>query len=205
MGLGRMKRSTPCLMCLACGILEVHSAFAVPFLATALLESWAFGVVIHTYWLRFDHFPRATTRICTSVYTPSRILKVSNSAFVPSSHRAPITSFSRLRFSSPLTLFRSESLSLELTKRPKSNEQGTVDYIFYGSGVFPKEEPGTGFGPEGCGKSVGDGERSDCLRCVGVAEPPLRRDLDRYGGLPSPEEPSDHILLAARFEVKLRC
>lgn len=40
-----------------------------------------------------------------------------------------------------------------------------------------------------------------CLRCIGVAEPPLRCDLARFGGLPSPEEPSDHILLAARFEV----
>lgn len=51
----------------------------------------------------------------------------------------------------------------------------------------------------------GDGERKGCLRCVGVAEPPLRSDLDRFGGLPSPEEPSDHILLAARFEVTLPC
>ena len=47
----------------------------------------------------------------------------------------------------------------------------------------------------------GDDKRGGCLRCIGVAEPPLRLDLDRFGGLPSPEEPSDHILLAARFEI----
>lgn len=85
--------------------------------------------------------------------------------------------------------------------------------------MFSLDTPFTGLGQEGGGKKsadavgpvvgevstrLGDGGRSDCLRCVGVAEPPLRRDLDRFGGLPSPEEPSDHILLAARFEVKLR-
>lgn len=106
-----------------------------------------------------------------------------------------------------------------MAKRPKSNQQGTVDYIFYGPSSFLEEEPCTGSGQEGSGKAAepisplagevsprpGDGGRSGCLRCVGVAEPPVRRDLDRFGGLPSPEEPSDHILLAARFEVTLRC
>lgn len=106
-----------------------------------------------------------------------------------------------------------------MTKRPNTNEKGTVDYIFYGPGVFSDEEPCASPGQEISDKSASaidplagevsprpeGGQRSCCLRCVGVVEPPLRRDLDRFGGLPSPEEPSDHILLAARFEVTLRC
>ena len=118
----------------------------------------------------------------------------------------------------PHNTFRSiDSLSL---LRPTNNQKGTVDYIFYGSGVIPEGEACAGTGQESSGGAVGatsprpgevsprledGGERSGCLRCLGVAEPPLRRDLDRFGGLPSPEEPSDHILLAARFEVTLRC
>lgn len=94
--------------------------------------------------------------------------------------------------------------------------QGTVDYIFFGPGPSSEEESRFASGNEGSGKSSdnlkssmageallpqGGDERSDCLRCLGVAEPPLRSDLDRFGGLPSPEEPSDHVLLAACFEV----
>eukprot|EP00903_Cladosiphon_okamuranus_P015669 g14470.t1 len=97
--------------------------------------------------------------------------------------------------------------------------KGTVDYIFYGPGpgVFSDDQPCASPRQEISRKLASatdslagevsprpEGERSGCLRCVGVAEPPLRRDLDRFGGLPSPEEPSDHILLAARFEVTLR-
>eukprot|EP00752_Nemacystus_decipiens_P007761 g6935.t1 len=97
--------------------------------------------------------------------------------------------------------------------------KGTVDYIFYGSRASSEGEACAGSGQGRGGSSAGatspsmgevshrteGGGRNGCLRCVGVAEPPLRRDLDRFGGLPSPEEPSDHILLAARFQVMLRC
>ncbi|CAM9847920.1 unnamed protein product, partial [Ectocarpus sp. 8 AP-2014] len=90
--------------------------------------------------------------------------------------------------------------------------KGTVDYIFYGQ-CMPSEE-----GPPNAAHHNVQGNLSQsenptaaegapvvpeggCLQCIGVAEPPLRCDLARFGGLPSPEEPSDHILLAARFEV----
>lgn len=94
------------------------------------------------------------------------------------------------------------------------NQQGTVDYIFFGPGPSSEKEPRFASGKEGSGNSANNSSPtmaeealllpgSGCLRCVGVAEPPLRCDLDRFGGLPSPEEPSDHVLLAVRFEVAL--
>ncbi|CAM9805110.1 unnamed protein product [Scytosiphon promiscuus] len=91
--------------------------------------------------------------------------------------------------------------------------KGTVDYIFYGPGP-PSDtasvQEAAGRSAEDQGSTTGQeamllsgrGEKG-LLRCVGVAEPPLRCDLDRFGGLPSPEEPSDHVLLAARFEVTI--
>ncbi|CBJ48564.1 hypothetical protein Esi_0025_0149 [Ectocarpus siliculosus] len=90
--------------------------------------------------------------------------------------------------------------------------KGTVDYIFYGQCMPSEEGPPNAAHhnvqdnlPQSENPTAAEGapvvlERG-CLRCIGVAEPPLRCDLARFGGLPSPEEPSDHILLAARFEV----
>ena len=103
-------------------------------------------------------------------------------------------------------------------------KQGTVDYIFYGPGPLvetPSDTCEGGSSSEvetpsdtGEGGSSSDaptseevlprpvaGERRSSLRCVGVSEPPLRCDLDYFGGLPSPEEPSDHVLLAVQFEI----
>ncbi|CAM9800551.1 unnamed protein product, partial [Laminaria digitata] len=86
--------------------------------------------------------------------------------------------------------------------------KGTVDYVFYGPGPLletPSDVDGGGSSPdaptskEALSRPIA-GKRSS-LRCVGVSEPPLRRDLDHFGGLPSPEEPSDHVLLAVQFEI----
>ena len=84
--------------------------------------------------------------------------------------------------------------------------QGTVDYIFYGPGPSLETPSGAdgGNSPDGptaeALQRLGGGKGSS-LRCMGVSEPPLRCDLDYFGGLPSPEEPSDHVLLAVRFEI----
>lgn len=86
-----------------------------------------------------------------------------------------------------------------------------MDYVFYGTSLASLEKP-SDMGKSG--KSTDDdpiaevslkkSERNvGCLRCLGVAEPPLQSDLNRFNGLPSSEEPSDHILLAVRFEVAL--
>lgn len=85
-------------------------------------------------------------------------------------------------------------------------KQGTVDYVFYGPGPLPEQSCGNQESDESLGDAMGEasrrgGDKWSCLRCVGVAEPPMQRDLDHFGGLPSPEEPSDHVLLAVRFEV----
>lgn len=87
--------------------------------------------------------------------------------------------------------------------------QGTVDYIFYGPGP-PGKQPGIASGKSeesldasATNSRVPAASRKGRLRCVGVAEPPLRSDIGRFGGLPSPEEPSDHVMLVARFEVML--
>ncbi|CAM9293577.1 unnamed protein product [Ectocarpus sp. 12 AP-2014] len=90
--------------------------------------------------------------------------------------------------------------------------KGTVDYIFYGECMPSEEGPpiaahhnGQDNLPQSENPTKEEGApvvpAGGCLRCIGVAEPPLRCDLARFGGLPSPEEPSDHILLAAMFEV----
>ena len=87
-------------------------------------------------------------------------------------------------------------------------KQGTVDYIFYGPGPLLETSNNTDGGrssPDSpalgeAASRLAVAKRSG-LRCVGVSEPPLRPDLDHFGGLPSPEEPSDHVLLAVRFEI----
>lgn len=91
-----------------------------------------------------------------------------------------------------------------------------MDYMFYGPGPLPSSSRvGNGsisddsrmdHGNEGQGPNAlvarDDSQTSSgSLRCVGVAEPPLRCELGKFEGLPSPEEPSDHVLLAARFEI----
>lgn len=87
--------------------------------------------------------------------------------------------------------------------------QGTVDYIFYGPASSPSNSPTVSSRSDSeneCGGSntARSGDRTGgCLRCLGVAEPPLRCELDKFQGLPSPEEPSDHVLLAARFGIFL--
>ncbi|CAM9881810.1 unnamed protein product [Ascophyllum nodosum] len=82
--------------------------------------------------------------------------------------------------------------------------KGTVDYVFYGPGpAHENSNAGRGGDDRRKGGDGGALERATPgrLRCLGVAEPPMKSDLDRFIGLPSPEEPSDHILLAVRFEV----
>lgn len=74
--------------------------------------------------------------------------------------------------------------------------QGTVDYVFYGQGY--REEYG---GTDRSGGRTVQQAMPARLRCLGVAEPPMQPELDRFKGIPSHSEPSDHVLLAVRFEV----
>lgn len=78
--------------------------------------------------------------------------------------------------------------------------QGTVDYIFYGQGCREESDVDRGGPDRSVGRKV-DQAMSGRLRCLGVAEPPMQPELDRFKGIPSHNEPSDHILLAVRFEV----
>lgn len=78
--------------------------------------------------------------------------------------------------------------------------QGTVDYVFYGQGYHEESDVNRGGADRSGGRPV-EQAMPGRLRCLGVAEPPMQAELDRFKGIPSHNEPSDHVLLAVRFEV----